>query len=51
MIRKAVLVLNPGLKKDKKVRKWPAWTDPFFARMGRLQLADLKDERAAIEKL
>lgn len=50
-IRKAVLALDPALKKDKDVRKYPTWTDHFFARMGKLLLAELKDERAAIEKL
>ena len=50
-IRKAVLALDPALRKDKDVRKYPTWTDHFFARMGKLLLADLKDERAMIEKL
>ena len=50
-IRKAVLALDPALRKDKKVRTSPGWTDHFFARMGRVLLADLKDERAAIQKL
>jgi hypothetical protein len=50
-IRKAVLALDPGLKRDKRVRESPSWTDYFFARMAKLQLADLKDERAAIDSL
>ncbi|VXC23985.1 hypothetical protein [Aeromicrobium sp. 9AM] len=50
-IRKAVLALDPALRKDKDVRNYPWWTDHFLARMGAMVLADLKDERAAIAKL
>jgi hypothetical protein len=50
-IRKAVLGLDPALKRDKKIRKYPTWTDRFLGRMGKLLLADLKDERATIGKL
>lgn len=50
-VKKAVLALDPALKKDKTVRKYPKWSDHFFARMARLLLADLNDERAALEKL
>ena len=50
-IRKAVLALDPALAKDKRVKKSPSWTDPFFRRMSQIMLSGLKDERAAIEKL
>jgi len=49
--RKAVLAIDPALKADKRIRKSPTWTDPFFARMATVHLADLKDERAAIGRL
>ncbi|MDX6275965.1 MAG: hypothetical protein QOJ72_93 [Nocardioidaceae bacterium] len=50
-VKKAVLALDPALKKDKTVRAYPKWSDHFFARMAKLLLADLKDQRAALEKL
>ncbi len=50
-IKKAVLALDPALRKDKEVRSYPWWTDHFLARMGKMVLADLKDERSAIDKL
>lgn len=50
-IRKAVLALDPALKKDKKARESPSWTDYVLARFDKVMLADLKDERVALAKL
>jgi hypothetical protein len=50
-VRKAVQAVDPAFKKDKEIRRSPRWSDHFFARMSTILLADLKDERAAIEKL
>jgi hypothetical protein len=50
-VRKAVLAAVPELEEDKLVTKYPQWTDEFFSSVAALRLAELKDERAAIEKL